>query len=229
MKKQERQRSLHLLFSQKGSLTVQFIFAFMLVFGFIICFFYLSLTLVVGELVQYATYSSSRYLSLSHERVEEQRSASQIKYNTLLFGGGIFKSGFFGAIDADDKPFNLQRNIQNSAGLGLNSALPGMQMGRNLFYGVWTEFQPKGLSLKVPFWGDSVQGSEPNLFDSVIGSYLGREPSQQECENFAKDRWRMIKRVISSSPSPPGGYSGSGSSNDYTYSGTAVKQYDNGC
>ena len=227
MKKREKPRSFYLLRSQKGSLTVQFIFAFMLVFGFIIGFFYLSLTLVIGELVQYATYSSSRYLSLSHQDLHKQQLESQAKYNQLLFEGGIFKSGFFGNIDADDKPFNLQK----PSGIGLNSVLPsipGMYKGRNLFYGVWTKFQPKGLSLKVPFWGESVQGAQHDWFESVIGSYLGREPSQKECEDFAVDRWKMIKEVISPSL-PGGGYSGTGNSIYYTYKEMVVKQYDNGC
>ena len=197
----------------------------MLVFGFIIGFFYLSLTLVVGELVQYATYSSSRYLSLSNETVTGTKRASQIKYNKLLSGGGIFKSGFFGDIDADDKPFNLQKQL-NQSHQGVNLSLPGMWRGRNLFYGVWTEFQPKGLSLKVPFWGDSVQGSEDGLFDSVIGSYLGREPSQEECIIFAKARWRMIRDDIIR-PSLPGGYSGSGGLPTYGFNNNS--RYDNGC
>ena len=222
MKKIKKQISPHLLRNQKGSLTVQFIFSFMLVFGFIIGFFYLSLTLVVGELVQYATYSSSRYLSLSHMTVTQQKTASQMKYNQLLFGGGIFRSGFFGNINADNKPFNLTSPSQISANIGLNETpgMPGEQSERNLFYGVWTEFQPKGLSLKVPFWGESVQGAQQGLFDSVIGSYLGREPSWEECVKFANVRWSMIEQVTS--PSPPGGYSGN-------VSGVMSFQFDNGC
>lgn len=230
MKKIKKQMPSQLLCNQKGSLTIQFIFSFMLVFGFIFGFFYLSLTLVVGELVQYATYSSSRYLSLSNETVIRQKNVSQLRYRGLLFApagsGGIFKAGFFGSIDAD-KPFNLE-SLPNQ---GVNSALPPMQLGdRNLSYGVWTRFQPKGLSLKIPFWGDSEQGAQQGWSNSVIGSYLGREPSQKECTDFAKDRWQMIKDKINSSShrlSPPGGFSGSG--NSPNYGSVEGSRYDNGC
>ena len=235
MKKINKRTSLSFLRAQNGSITVQFVFAFMLVFGFIIGFFYLSLTLVVGELVQYATYSSSRYLSLSHSDPGAQKDVSQGKYNALLFssGGGIFRSGFFGNVGAD-KPFNLDPLPMTNIGLNQTPGMPGMQLSRNLFYGVWNKFQPKGLSLKVPFWGDSVQGAQHGLFDSVISSYLGREPSQQECQDFIEARWRMIRDDIIGS-SPPGGYSGSGGSNKYTYGGMVVNPYpddrgsDNGC
>ena len=225
MKKIKKQMPLHLLCNQKGSLTIQFIFSFMLVFGFIFGFFYLSLTLVVGELVQYATYSSSRYLSLSHETVVMQKDVSQLKYRSLLFApagsGGIFKAGFFGPLGAD-KPFNLQEISSK----GINPELPGVQLDdRRLSYGVWTKFQPKGLSLKIPFWGDSAQDAQHGWFDSVIGSYLGREPSQKECTDFAKDRWQMIKQKIH--PSPPGGFNGSGGL--ITYGFVKGSRYDNGC
>ena len=227
MKKQIPSSLLH---NQKGSITVQFVFGFLLVFSFIIGFFYLSLTLVISELVQYATFSSSRYLSLSHRDVQRQETESQNKYRDLLFAssssGGIFRSGFFGVINGDDKPFNLEQDISNNQ--GVNQNMPGMQLGdRNLFYGVWTEFQPKGLNLKMPFWGESVQNPEENLFDSVIGSYLGREPSQEECTAFARDRWKMIKDKIN--PNPPRGFSGNGDSGAYTYSGVNNIHYDNGC
>ena len=182
------------LAGNKGSLAVQFIFSFMLVFGFMVGFFYLSLTLVVGELVQYGVYSSSRYLFLAHATADEQKEQAELKYIELLShpqGKGIFKQGFFGAITAQ-KPFNLQ----NPPGVGLNDNMgfPVHQL-RNLFYGVWTTYQPKGLELKVPFWGDSVKGAQPGLFDSVISSYLGREPSQEECKKFTEERWAAIKKL----------------------------------
>ena len=183
------------LAGNKGSLAVQFIFSFMLVFGFMVGFFYLSLTLVVGELVQYGVYSSSRYLFLAHKTAKEQENQAKQKYEKLLFNRqeqGIFKFRFFGAITAQ-KPFNLKRQ----PGVGLNDT--GMNFPvhplRNLFYGVWTEYQPKGLELKVPFWGDSVKGAQPGLFDSVISSYLGREPSQEECKKFTEERWAAIKKL----------------------------------
>ena len=225
MKKQISLTSLH---NQKGSITVQFVFGFLLVFSFIIGFFYLSLTLVISELVQYAVFSSSRYLSLSHQDVTKQREVAKRKYGDLLFASdseGIFRTGFFGPINGDDKPFNLQQEPNH--GVNEQQGMPGEQRYRNLFYGVWTEFQPKGLNLKMPFWGESVQGTEKDLFDSVIGSYLGREPSQAECITFAAKRWEMIKDKIPLNP--PGGFSGRGGLTTYTYNNVNTIHYDNGC
>ena len=185
---------------------------------------------MISELVQYATFSSSCYLSLSHDRVQSQETVSQNKYRNLLFAspgsGGIFRDGFFGVPDGNDKPFNLKRDISDTQ--GVNQNMPGEQRNRNLFYGVWTEFQPKGLNLKMPFWGESVQGTEEGLFNSVIGSYLGREPSQAECIIFAAERWKMIKEKITPNP-PPGGFSGGGGLMIYTYNNVNTIHYDNGC
>ena len=177
-----------LLFCQKGVMTVQFLFGFILVAGFMAVFAALTLTLVVSEVVQYMTFSASRSLFLGHVSKEEQRQAAKDKYLKLRNEDLNFFSG-------SSSWFVLEpQALSNSSGLGLNTGyqLPD-NSEPNLFYGVWvTKFQSKLLALDVMFLGSTAESDPAVAFTAKLGSYLGREPTQAECDEFTKKRWRMI-------------------------------------
>jgi hypothetical protein len=58
-------------------------------------------------------------------------------------------------------------------------------------------FTSKVLEFNIPFYGstanDELRGGES--FGAYIGSYLGREVTQQECENQLRARWQAIKAL----------------------------------
>ena len=211
----------NLFFCQKGVLTLQFLFGFIIVSGFMVVFALLTLTLVAGEVTQYITFSASRSLFLSHISKEEQRKKAAEKYRTL----SSEKFKFFSAADgnAQNKWFDIKEEISGGEGLGLNRDFTVTSSQPNLFYGVWTHFQAKVLVMDMLFLGETTEDSGDKAFRvESIGSYLGREPSQEECDNFTEKRWDEIlskhkeESVPSIVPNSPDNY------RNYT-------NYDNGC
>ena len=186
---------LRIFLSRRGSLTIQFLIGFVLILGFSMMFFMMTVTLAVSEIAQYITYSSARALFLSSDKELTQKANARAKYEALA--GGPFKSLF--RPNQGDKPlFEIANNLQGEdGGLGINELLWGRGEGQaqrpNLFYGVWTKFIPHALQIK-PLWG-SVEAEEEGFFETNIGSYLGREPSFEEVRqfNFARMKVIMIK------------------------------------
>ncbi len=171
------------IFSCRGSLTVQFLLGFILILSFVMLFSVMTFTLAVTEVTQYITYAASRDLFLSHGSKGYQRQAAMEKYNDLVSSlhlNKFFKPDLFRITEASDL---------SGEGLGLNRSFPPASGAPNLFYGVWTKFIPKVLEVDT-IWG----GTEENeaFFETTIGSYLGREPTITECEQFNNKRWELI-------------------------------------
>jgi len=170
------------ILGSKGSLTVQFLLGFTIVFVFLGLFFAISATLVVSSITQYITFSSARVLFLAHEDKGKQIKAAKDKYRDLLAKfPGLGSKKMFEVSDI------------NNLGLGFNNSFDQGGGEPKLFYGVWTEFNPKILEINT-MWGDS--GKDSNWFKTNIGSYLGREPSKEDCKNFNKNRWGWIKNKM---------------------------------
>jgi hypothetical protein len=188
------------IFSCKGSLTVQFLLGFILILSFVMLFSVMTFALAVSEVTQYITYAASRDLFLSHGSIGDQRAAAIDRYRALVESIHLkkfFQPDLFRITPASDL---------SGEGLGLNRRFPVSSGEPNLFYGVWTKFIPKVLEVDT-IWG----GAEENeaFFETTIGSYLGREPTITECEQFNKKRWELISNKIGSIPSardPAGAY-----------------------
>ena len=203
-------------------MTIQFLFGFILVSGFMAVFAALVLTLVVGEIVQYMTFSASRSLFLGHESRIEQQEAAKAKYLKLRNEDLKFFSG-------PSPWFVLEpQGLSSGETLGLNRTyeLPDNSLP-NLFYGVWTtKFQSKLLALDLMFLGSTTDEEPDVAFSAKLGSYLGREPTQQECENFTRERWNTIYQKQFNDLSQDVPIDSRASSNDnYSTYGKA----DNGC
>ena len=178
--------------SSKGSLTIQFMLGFVLVMCFILIFLNITLTLVASEITQYITYAASRSLFLGHGDEQAQERSAREKYLELtnkshikkfLGGGRVFE------IASDLGPDNL--------GINTSFSVSSINVKPNLFYGVWTDFTPKMLDVETP-WGSVDE--EDAFFKTVIGSYLGREPSHTECLEFFEKRWEFIRSIHGSGP-----------------------------
>ena len=190
----------YFILSCKGSLTVQFLLGFILILSFVMLFSVMTFTLAVSEVTQYVTYAASRNLFLSHIYKTNQHQAAVDTYNALVSSLHLkkfFKPDLFRITEASDLSVE---------GLGLNRDFPVSGGEPNLFYGVWTKFIPKVLEVDT-IWGGAEENED--FFKTVIGSYLGREPSANECKTFEKNRWKLIKDKIgsiSSAVDPAGSY-----------------------
>lgn len=174
--------------SERGVLTVQFMVVIVLVLFFVISFFGLTMTLVYSSLTQYLTYASARKLSLGGPNKDQQEIVGKLKYQTIrqgLFGSAFQPGGtdWFGIPNEAEVGFNTAYSDQES----------GMPGARRLFYGSFVLFQSNISNFTVPFLTDKDGGD----LNTTVGSYLGREPSKEECENF-----------LSTAPFPTSEYSG---------------------
>ncbi len=170
--------------NSRGLLTFQFIIAFALVGFFMMLFAVFTLTLIVSEVVQYMTFSSGRALFLAHLDRQSQQTQAQKKYTEL-------KTRTYPVFFQTQKGWAvIFDELQPGTGMGLNTAFENQPSSPNLFFGVWTSFQSTILMAQNPWFGSTSE--EKDSFKTFIGSYLGREPTQRECESFHGQRWQHI-------------------------------------
>ena len=190
--------------SCRGSLTVQFLLGFVLILSFVMLFSAMTLTLAVSGVTQYMTYSASRVLFLSDGSKALQQDAARDKYN-LLITNAHFSKFFTGA----NKLFEIKEtggDLMPGDGLGLNRQFSSSGQIPYLFYGVWTKFIPRLLEMDA-VWGSTEEDAA--FFETAIGSYLGRESTIDECEEFFEKRWEFIAAehgIIPSFKDPKGFY-----------------------
>lgn len=170
--------------SCRGSLTVQFLLGFVLILTFIMLFASITLTLTTSEITQYITYTTSRHLFLSSGDINLQEEAANDKYLSLRNHAHLKKL-------FSKKLFIIKNNLEFDNGLGINKRFQTNTDIPNLFYGAWTDFTPKILEVDT-LWGSTEE--KQSFFKTTIGSYLGREPSIQECQNFVQKRWDLIRQ-----------------------------------
>lgn len=179
--------------NQRGIVTLDYLFAFILVGGFSFLFLALSVTLSTVEIVQYMTFASARNFYAGHVSPQTQFDAAQEKFNQIssnpvflpLFTNGWFqldkKTLSIGSISRKNPDFASYRQ-------------PDQQ---NLFHGTVIYLVANVLDFKVPFFGSTTRISQGGKegYGSYIGSYLGRETTYMECDNFMKLRFPAIKRL----------------------------------
>lgn len=197
-----------LIKNESGIITIDFIFALVLVGGFFSIMFALSLTLSVVELTQYITFATARNFHAAHWDTDAQREAAEIKFNDLtkneiispLLSNGWFElSGDGGGIDDYNDLYGQDPNTDDSAN----------------FIGSRVQLNAKVLEFNIPLIGDT--HDDEGVFTANIASYLNREPTSVECLNFMleENRFQAIKAL------------------DSTYSGGSIGEYkvmaDNGC
>ncbi|MDE0518513.1 MAG: hypothetical protein OXH36_03010 [Bdellovibrionales bacterium] len=186
MKRQNDKNFFYL--SCRGSLTVQFLLGFILFLSFVMLFSVMTLTLAVSEITQYITYASSRKLFLGDGDKGLQQKSARKKYHSLVKDNQHLSKFFTGA----NKLFEIEEtggDLREGDGLGLNSGFSRASGKPYLFYGVWTKFIPKVLEVDT-LWGSTEEDAA--FFETVVGSYLGREPTKVECEEFIEKRWEFI-------------------------------------
>jgi hypothetical protein len=174
--------------NQKGLITVDFLFALVLILGFASLMFVLSFSLSMASITQYITFAASRNYFAAHLDQDLQQARAKAKYQELI-GNPVFKplyaNGWY-LIDAEPRigdHLQFKPEYEEAAG------------GTNKFWGVGTSFTAKVLDFRIPFFGSTNPDGDGSGegFKTYIGSYLGREPTSAECIDFTAARWDAIR------------------------------------
>lgn len=176
--------------NERGLITVDFVFALVLILGFSALLFVLSFTLSVASVTQYVTFAAARNYFPAHLDKASQEKRALEKYQELV-NHPVFKPLFSnGWYRLDENP-----NIGNHAEYIPEYATPAQEV--NKFWGVGTTFSAPVLDFRIPFFGSTNPdgdgtGSE---FKTYMGSYIGREPTAAECIEFNAARWNAIRNL----------------------------------
>lgn len=161
--------------SEKGFLTVQFMIALMISLFFIISFLGLTLTLTHSSLTQYLTYVAARKTALGGKTAGDQEDKGKEKYKQLRdkFFGSSFQSG-------GSDWFVISSDTEMGFNPAYNSQEDGRPGARRLFYGSFVEFKSNITNFQIP----GLTSEESGDLKTPVGSYLGREPSEKECDDY---------------------------------------------
>lgn len=173
-------------------MTMDYIFAIVLILGFSGILFSFAFTLSLSEITQYITYSAARTYMASHRSEGEQAQEAGKKYKELIQNpvvSSLYKSGWF---KVQKEPLVGHISMQRFPG---NIADPDY----DIFWGVGTDFTAELLDFHIPFYGSTASDSQSKKsgFTTFIASYLGRESTVEECLNFNRQRWNAIKNLDS--------------------------------
>ena len=192
--------------NQNGQITVDFLFAIVLILGFTGLLFVITFTLTVASITQYITFAAARNYVVANMDKPTQEKRGKEKYLELITNPvfkPLYNNGWF-KIDAE-------ANVGDHTKI-----IPGYQaaaQNANTFVGVGTTFVARILDFHIPFFGSTAPDGDGRGagFKTYLGSYLGREPSAEECLQFTAARWTAIRNLsVSTGSSYGSGTSSSG-------------------
>lgn len=201
--------SLQMIGNERGIITLDFIFALTLAFGFSMVFFALSITLAMVEITQYVAFATARSYSGAHESQSQQVDLGHKKFDEIM-NYPVFKN-FYGLDWIKISPPQLadfnDDYPQGSGGMPDSATFTGARI----------HFQAKILNFRVPFLGQTATDTKTGHAD--IAAYLIREVSTEECrERFNRVRYQRLKQINSGGATP---YAAT--------TGNAIVVTDNGC
>lgn len=205
-----------MVLSEEGIVTIDFIFAFMLMLGFGALMFSLALTLTMVEVTQYVTFAAARNFYGAHIIPPAQETLALQKYAELTNQSALkalYSNGWFSIKNPPDV---------GDLSLKFSDYQPTDSRDPNLFWGVGTSFVARMLDYQIPIYGSTTNEGDGSGdgFGTYIASYLGREVTTNECINFSRQRWIAIRGLTVSGAV---GYSFATSEDGY------VTFTDNGC
>ncbi len=188
--------------SNQGLISIDFLFGFLLSFAFLMVFFALAYSLTIVEVVQYIAFASSRTYMGADVSPGVQKTNAIDKATSLA---GVNKFGGFVS--------------QNWFKMGAVQVLQNDASGVEYFIGVQIPLTIKLLDFKIPFFGTTKTTNSGEGFQTVISSYLIREPTETECLSFNKNRAALLINTASDAHygSLP------------NFAGSYVRISDNGC
>lgn len=192
MQKKIHKKTRHttILNSQKAMISVDFLFSFLIVMGLTYLILALAFSLSFVELTQYISFSAARSYYAANETKSLQTEQAKKKYSILVKNSvwaHFFNKLSWFKIDNTD-------GIVKDPDYSFSNQFQGRSQ---LFTGVSTTFTTKLLAFNLPFIGstyDATKNKEPG-FITKISSYLGREPSAEECRRYGKERSHVLRRA----------------------------------
>ena len=191
------------LLNHQGMITIPFLLVSSIILFLILSFFSLAMTFAHISAVQYISYSTARKLSLGGTTDEtERKGVAEQHYKDLrgkFFGNAWTDSGDWFKIDQELEiklyPDETTSGSSSDAGTlgGMGDYNPNGETDRNMFFGANVGFASNIISLAIPFLiNPSTEEQEPCC---RISSFLGREPSFKECEDFLKKVIRNNEQI----------------------------------
>lgn len=188
------QAARQILANESGQLTLDFIFALAIAFGFSILFFAMSFTLSMVEVCEYVTFAAARTFEAANVSQQAQVDLGKKKYAELK-GKGILKTVLTnGWITLGDVQLDNFSSDYNDPDAGPNAAFTGARV----------PFKANVLDLRLPFLGGTMT-DQKSTGSATLNAYLLREVSTEECQqNFTQQRYTQLKNLIPQYQSFPG-------------------------
>lgn len=163
--------------NNKGILTLDFIFAMLIMFAFSAILFAFSITFTAVEIAQYTTFAASRAYFAANKNSDDQETAGSNKFNELINAekaplGTLFKNGWFTLTPVMFSNFNEDYGADTDS-------------DQDTFVGARTTLTAKILQIRIPLLGST---TEEDL-SAQVNSYLMREPTEEECKDFVTNRF----------------------------------------
>ena len=184
-----------MLKSNKGMITVAFLFVFVIIFFFFLIFFCLVISFAHISATQYMSYSTARRLSLAGESEPRQREQAKDHYNKLRAKFFDLDAHTGATGDWFHIPPTFDSASENFLGFEPFDDFPDGP-DRDRFYGAGLKFISRITGFRIPLLME--EDFPPT--EAVVMSFLGREPSKAECQDFNERRGDEIKREYASSP-----------------------------
>lgn len=183
--------------NERGLITIDFIFAFVLVFSLTILLFALSLTLSVIEITQYITFASARNYFAAHVSQEAQTDLAKRKFDQLV-KLPVFRPLFKGEWFRLSSP-----EVGREADQRFQQEYPDNLAGPTgtVFAGVRVTLTAKVLEMRIPFFGPTFD--QEDGFTTRISTFLAREPSTQECVEVTLRRYNFLRTLDPRYATPP--------------------------
>ncbi|MES2962624.1 MAG: hypothetical protein V4760_01960 [Bdellovibrionota bacterium] len=176
----------NILKSEEGIISLDFIFALTMAFGFAAIFFVMALTLATVEAGQYITFATARTFHGAHENQNMQRDLALEKFEQLT-GSGIFSRIF------NQSWFTL-KNPQVG---DFNGQYPESDPDNAIFVGAQVEYRAKVLNMRLPVVGNTTEDDNSPVGSAILNAYLMREVTSAECRDFNSQRYEKIRKLDS--------------------------------
>ncbi len=199
--------------TEKGILTLDFIFSIMAVYAISMVFTLLAFTLMFSSVVQYMAFSMSRAHISGQISIIQQQEAVEERFQILqdTYLGKLIKTN-------DEGWFKVETNGAAREMFDLSTTDDGGR--RQKAYGVSLRYTSNILkNFKLPLLGSPGDGAVGDFGVANIFSFLYREPSTEECLQFNRTRWNVIQERFPNLSTMPGFSSG----------GDHGASSDNGC
>lgn len=162
-----------------GQSSVEFVLTFLLLLGFLLFFFQLTMMMAFGNFVHYATFMAARaYVAAGIDKSEQSTRATMALQQLVKYPNQPGKDRF----------------ASIGVGIGGNGALRGAEIGgldqfqptvRDFSWMEGVRYTFKGKLFLIPFAGAGKKSAQDvNSLTLVSESFLGREPTETECRAY---------------------------------------------